>query len=156
MRFKDLGNYIVYDDGRVFGKKRGKFLTPVMGKGKDCYYHVKIPKRIKIHRLVALAFVPNPHNKPQINHKDGDKTNNNSYNLEWVTQMENMKHSYSNGLHNNSGENSGRAKLSAIDVRIIRDCINERRFTNVEIAGYFKIDPSTICDIKSGKSWSSL
>jgi hypothetical protein len=57
-----------------------------------------IGKSYQLHRLVAIAFIPNPNNKPQVNHIDGNKQNNNINNLEWVSAKENSQHSYDNGL----------------------------------------------------------
>ena len=61
----------------------------------------RIQKIHKIHRLLAEYFIPNPENKPCINHKDGNKLNNSIDNLEWATISENTKHAYANKLERN-------------------------------------------------------
>lgn len=84
----------------------------------------KYKKTFSIHRLVAKSFIPNPENKPQVNHIDGNKQNNRVENLEWCTNGENQIHAYANGL-NHRVENAGRAKrkVNQIDIttgKIIR------------------------------------
>ncbi len=95
--FKDIPgypNYQVTSWGRVFNKRTGDFVyqeTHCKGYLRvDLFDESGKRKHMKVHRLVAQAFVPNIHNKPQVNHIDGNNQNNSYTNLEWVTNMENV------------------------------------------------------------------
>ncbi|KKN85457.1 hypothetical protein LCGC14_0277760 [marine sediment metagenome] len=106
---KGFENYLIEDSGKIFSLFRNKCLKPLPTNWG--YYRVGLRKQNKTHykyisRLVAEAFISNPDNKPQINHKDGNKFNNNVSNLEWVTQSENMQHAIALGLWKRS-PNSG-------------------------------------------------
>ena len=89
---KGYENYQITSWGRVYNKSRKRFLVPEEHyKG---YLRVDLlkngkRKHFKVHRLVADAFIPNPLNKPQVNHIDGNNQNNSVTNLEWVTNREN-------------------------------------------------------------------
>jgi hypothetical protein len=121
--WKDIPNYEeqyqVSNLGRVKSKERivlrnnkhkihlkEKILYQGERSGYKVVFFIKngIKKSFQIHRLVADAFIPNPENKPQVNHIDGNKVNNKITNLEWVTAKENINHAYKIGLskiHNN-------------------------------------------------------
>lgn len=82
----------------------------------------KSKKVFRINIAVACTFIPNTENKPEVNHKDGNKLNNNASNLEWVTSSENMRHAYDNGLQKPLyGTNNPASKLSKEDVEFIRN-----------------------------------
>lgn len=93
-------NYIVSDSGRVRRNGSDKDCSTRDRKGYLSVDLYKDGKRVTrgVHRLVAEAFIPNPENKPEVNHKDGNKHNNSISNLEWVTKKENVRHAWDNGL----------------------------------------------------------
>lgn len=100
MRYKDVhdGKLRVYENGAVFRLVNGVECVPTIT-NTNGYASVRLPdKNYLVHRLVAEAFIPNPGNKPQVNHKDGNKRHNSTDNLEWVTAKENMAHAYATGL----------------------------------------------------------
>lgn len=86
--------------GEVYGSNRGERLTPMPNRQ---YLSVRLAGKTRpIHRVVAEAFIPNPDNKPEVDHIDGNKHNNNADNLRWVTRSENMKAAYLNGALDDS------------------------------------------------------
>lgn len=98
---KNYDNYVIYDNGDVANERTNRYLK---GKIKLNGYKVytlsknNIKQDFFAHRLVAEYFIPNPNNLPVVNHKDGDKLNNDVSNLEWATYSQNIEHAHSNNL----------------------------------------------------------
>lgn len=113
-------------------------------------------KRFHVHRLSATAFIPNPENKPDVNHKDTNKQNNNILNLEWCTKLENMKHASENGL-TTQGEKSISAKLTSEKVLAIRRLyLINPNFNKTEIAKKLNIADSTVHKIIKRQRWKHI
>jgi HNH endonuclease len=152
--------YLIYSDGRIWSKKVSRFLKPYIDK--NGYYrntfHLLNKKKIFTghHKIIALTFIPNPENKPQINHINGIKSDNRVENLEWVTNQENMDHSIKMGLrHWEKGDLSKNHKLNEIDIPEIRKRL-ENGETQLSIAKIYGVKRQTIGDIKLGRKWAWL
>ena len=111
-----------------------------------------------IHRFVAEVFIPNPDNRPQVNHMDGNKQNNHISNLEWATAKENSEHAWDTGLVNHSGENHTLSKLTEDDVRFIRKHYNPDTtdFNQKTLAEKFGVEKCTISQIVHRKTWKHV
>lgn len=102
-----MKNYYVSDKGLIKNNSTGRILKLTCNHKGYKKTNISIDGKLRtvyIHRLVAELFVPNPKNLPQVNHKDGDKTNNSSNNLEWVTAQENIIHAHKTKLNKHTGQ----------------------------------------------------
>jgi len=109
-----------------------------------------------VHRLVALAFIPNTLNLPQVNHKDGNKLNNNIENLEWCTNKENCIHAVKNNLHNpNYGEKHHMSKLKNSDISNIIDRIKNGETMSL-IAIEFNMSVTAVSNIYHKKTYINI
>ena len=145
-----LDDYEINRDGSIYSKKRGIYLKPQPnGKG---YLRVVIgKKKYFVHRLVAEKYVPNPDGKPQVNHINGDKTDNRAENLEWVTNQENRNHAMNSGLHT-CGEACSWSKLTEDDVRYIRS--SDEPATS--IAKRLGVSVSHVRNVRRGNGWKTV
>lgn len=171
------GLYQISNLGRVrslpkhcgFGKgytTKEIFLKPHLRLGYICYtlYKNDVPKSIGAHRLVAIAFIPNPLNKPQVNHINGIKTDNTIKNLEWVTNSENVKHAFDTGLKHPSEKQRLKASINGLKsrkltVEQVHNIKKYHRITNLssfKLSKIFSIPRTTIERIITGISYKEV
>ena len=106
--------YVISKEGKLYSLRRGRFLKPF--RNEKGYLVVELCKNgtrrsCKLHRLVAETFVANPKGHTEVNHKDGNKTNNCAKNLEWCSRSENIKHAYDLGLRKRVYATGSKRKL---------------------------------------------
>lgn len=111
--------------------------------------------RMLVHRAVCSAFIPNPENKPQVNHKDGNKFNYRLDNLEWVTRSENQKHRFEVLGHSLKGEKNNLSKLKDSDIIRIVELYNSGE-SKKDICIKFGVCLATVCGILNGKTWTHV
>ena len=124
----------------------------------EWYISVYIPSidNILVHRLVATAFIPNPENKPQVNHINGKKGFNWVGNLEWVTAKENSEHAWRTNLVNNNGELHGSSVYTNEQIKEVCKLLETNEFTHSKIEQLTGVKQKTISDIRIGKKWKSI
>ena len=156
-------DYDIYTNGDVYSHKTKKFLKRSSGPSVEyptvTLYINTIPHIVKVHRLVAEAFIPNddPDHKIEVNHKDGNKYNPDISNLEWVTKSENILHAFRTGLkHSKIGSNS---PVSIYSDNIIKDvCVylEEGLLTLKEISKITNVGFTTIFMIATKKARTEI
>ncbi|AUR92124.1 HNH nuclease [Vibrio phage 1.170.O._10N.261.52.C3] len=148
--------YFVDEEGNVYGK-RVQYLKQQLTKKGYKRVSVTIDKTkytLFIHRMVATVFIPNPENKPEVNHIDGDKTNNHVSNLEWMTTKENINHA-NTVLGKGVGETHSQATLTEIQVREVCEYI-EQGYRTVDVQRITGIGLEKIKSIKKKAVWKNV
>ena len=156
------GHYQISNYGRVKSFKNGEVIIRKPHVDKDgylqiCFCDKSNHKWFKVHRLVAIAFIPNPENKETINHIDGCKMNNFVENLEWATRTENNQHAVRIGLMK-SGVDNYRAKLTREQVIWCRKMYipRDKEFGSSALAKIFSIARRSMHDIVTGKTYKNV
>lgn len=152
------GLYEINESGEIFSTPRKGTKGGLMPHIKGQYPMItltkkRVLKRFRIHRLVAIHFIPNPNDYLQINHKDGNKYNCHVTNLEWCTNSMNMIHAYATGLKKKMfGVDNPNGKLTNEQVKEIAMVASScKNYGRKKLAERFNISESTVKDIVSNR-----
>lgn len=151
-----IKKFRVYPDGTI-ENSRGITRGSDHGSGYKTIHNPRTKKMVRVHRLVAQRYIPNPNNYPEVNHIDGNKSNNHYTNLEWCIPSMNIKHAFDTGLaKGRSGSKHHNSKLTEDVVREIKRLLKETNFSLKEMGKMFSVSPRTISNIKQGRRWSHV
>jgi hypothetical protein len=155
---KDYPHHLINKNGIVYNSKTGNYIKPNLGR--RGYFTISlcingVCKTKTLHRIIANCFIPNQDNKPEVNHKNGIKTDNRIDNLEWVTHKENLAYAYELNLINNTGENNKISILKDIQVLEIRDKYNKGVKTSV-LSELYNVSKSTINYVTARRNWKHI
>lgn len=146
------GKNVFYEGKPIDAQKEKKgYLRSMLSKGNKS-------KGFRIHRLVAQAFIPNPENKPQVNHINGIKTDNRVENLEWVTASENMQHAFKTGLNKGGvcrGEKNKNSKLTWEQVAKIRMEYANCNISQAKLSLIYGVSSTLIGNVIRNENWKT-
>ena len=165
INYKDV-DYIVSDEGKIYSTKN-------IGRGK---YHQELKQRIdadgyptvtvginknrsgvRVHRLIAIAFVPNPNNLSEVDHINNDRTDNRACNLQWLTHEDNVKKiPHETGSRARRGSNNGRSKLTENTVREIRNLYDSGAKKISDLTKDYEVSQATIQGIVKRRTWKHV
>lgn len=153
-RVAGFNKYSISKNGEVRHDRLGRIKKNYLNK--NGYWAVCLMRdgagksTVEVHRLLAKAYIPNPQNKPTVNHIDGDRSNLKLENLEWATYQENCNHGFS------MGRRPGNDKISKDAVKKIREMYSTGRHTQEFIGRKFGVTQAQVSSIVLNKSWKNL
>lgn len=156
-KLNNYSNYRIFPDGRIYSEFINRFITPTFDSGK--YLQVTLVndegerKTIKVHRLVASAFIPNLDDYREINHKDFNKENNSVSNLEWCDRSYNVNYNF---LKRDYIEQIQKVTPLTIEQVMVIPELIDYGFSIKLISKLFHVGHITIRNIVAGKTWKPL
>ena len=156
---KNFPNYLISQDGQIINKLFNRELKGHLSLSTG-YRYMTLRKdgkdvRQPLHRLLAMQFIPNPDNKPMVNHKDGCKINNSLDNLEWVTNQENVQHAYDLGINPKMTDRWNNIN-PVQEIYNVCELLQEGIFNMKEISEMTGVSHASVKEIKYRKNWKDI